>query len=200
MFLLFASSLFVAFIHKASAQTNLAPFFMSDLGGGKTLVTIALPANTFDHNLYYLSTNQSITINNIQNLGSGSGNNNSDITANFANGTTISLTKGVTTSTGNSVTTAALPSGMQYTGITSLDLENHNGNYNPVVTFTVYTPPTNSTSVTPVNSVVIPSDARGNVQIIMESSSDLVNWIPSLSGTYGSTYTNRFFRVRAVAQ
>lgn len=53
---------------------------------------------------------------------------------------------------------------------------------------------------TPNTGVVIPSDATGPVQIILESSSDLVNWIPSLPGTYGSTYTNRFFRVRAVAQ
>jgi hypothetical protein len=28
----------------------------------------------------------------------------------------------------------------------------------------------------------------------------LVNWIPSQAGTYGSTYSNRFFRVRALAQ
>ena len=67
-------------------------------------------------------------------------------------------------------------------------------------TFTVLTPSTNSVSITPINSVVIPSDATGNVQIILESSSDLVNWIPSQAGTYGSTYSNRFFRVRALAQ
>ena len=53
---------------------------------------------------------------------------------------------------------------------------------------------------TPNTGVVIPSDATGPVQIILESSSDLLDWVPSLPGTYGSTYTNRFFRVRAVAQ
>jgi hypothetical protein len=52
---------------------------------------------------------------------------------------------------------------------------------------------------TPNTGVVIPSDATGPVQIILESSSDLLNWVSSLPGTYGSTYTNRFFRVRAVA-
>lgn len=88
-----------------------------------------------------------------------------------------------------------------FTGATSMSVINLSGSYYPVVaSVTILTPVTNSISVTPVNSVVIPSDATGNVQIILESSSDLVNWIPSLPGTYGSTYSNRFFRVRAVAQ
>jgi hypothetical protein len=76
------------------------------------------------------------------------------------------------------------------------------GAFPSVLTFTLHTPApnTNTISYVPENSVVIPTSATGNVQIILESSSDLVNWIPSLPGAYGSTYTNRFFRVRAVAQ
>jgi hypothetical protein len=53
----------------------------------------------------------------------------------------------------------------------------------------------------PADCVVIPTSATGNVQIILESSSDLVNWTAAMPGTYGvSSATNRFFRVRAVAQ
>jgi len=49
----------------------------------------------------------------------------------------------------------------------------------------------------PNTGVVIPADAGGPVNIILESSVDLINWIPADPGTYGTTTTNRFFRVRA---
>jgi hypothetical protein len=53
----------------------------------------------------------------------------------------------------------------------------------------------------PADAVVIPASATGNVQIILESSSDLVNWTSANPGIYGpSSATNRFFRVRAVVQ
>lgn len=87
-----------------------------------------------------------------------------------------------------------------FTGLEKIQLISSAATYSSYATFTILTPSTNCESFTPVNSVVIPSDATGNVQIILESSSDLVNWIPSQAGTYGSTYTNRFFRVRALAQ
>jgi len=50
---------------------------------------------------------------------------------------------------------------------------------------------------TPNTGVVIPADSSGPVNIILESSVDLINWIPANPGTYGTTTTNRFFRVRA---
>jgi hypothetical protein len=51
----------------------------------------------------------------------------------------------------------------------------------------------------PADAIVIPASATGNVQIILESSPDLVNWTAASPGTYGaSAGTNRFFRVRAV--
>lgn len=53
-------------------------------------------------------------------------------------------------------------------------------------------------SYTPSAGVVIPSDATGPVNIIMESSADMVNWTMANPGTYGSSATNRFFRVRAI--
>jgi hypothetical protein len=52
----------------------------------------------------------------------------------------------------------------------------------------------------PSTAVVIPADAAGPVQIVLESSQDLVNWVPALPGTYGASTTNRFFRVRAILQ
>ena len=51
----------------------------------------------------------------------------------------------------------------------------------------------------PADAIVIPASATGNVQIILESSMDLLNWTAASPGTYGaSSATNRFFRVRAV--
>jgi len=49
----------------------------------------------------------------------------------------------------------------------------------------------------PSTAVVIPADSGGPVNIILESSVDLVNWTAALPGTYGTSTTNRFFRVRA---
>jgi len=54
--------------------------------------------------------------------------------------------------------------------------------------------------VRPSTSVVIPADASGPVNIIMESSVDLITWTPALPGIYGSTTQKRFFRVRAEKQ
>ncbi|MEO8351716.1 MAG: hypothetical protein ABI680_08290, partial [Chthoniobacteraceae bacterium] len=50
----------------------------------------------------------------------------------------------------------------------------------------------------PSNAVVIPADATDPVNIILESSIDLVTWTPALPGAYGGSTARRFFRVRAV--
>jgi len=52
-------------------------------------------------------------------------------------------------------------------------------------------------SFIPSGAVVIPADSGGPVNIILESSTDLITWTPALAGTYGTSTTNRFFRVRA---
>jgi hypothetical protein len=52
----------------------------------------------------------------------------------------------------------------------------------------------------PSNSVVIPSDANGNVRVVLESSVDMVNWTEALPGTYGASTAKRFFRIRVVNQ
>ena len=55
-------------------------------------------------------------------------------------------------------------------------------------------------TTTPSNSVVIPTDATGPVNVILESSTDLVTWTQANPGTYGASTAKRFFRVRAVNQ
>lgn len=50
----------------------------------------------------------------------------------------------------------------------------------------------------PSNAVVIPADSAGPVTILLESSVDLITWNSAQPGTYGTSTTNRFFRVRSV--
>lgn len=52
--------------------------------------------------------------------------------------------------------------------------------------------------MTPSGSVVIPSDRHGPVQIKLECSSDMVNWIDALPGTYETGASNRFFRIKGL--
>lgn len=50
------------------------------------------------------------------------------------------------------------------------------------------------------HAVVIPEDASGPVEIIMESSTDMITWTRANPGTYGASTEKRFFRLRAVQQ
>jgi hypothetical protein len=53
-------------------------------------------------------------------------------------------------------------------------------------------------NVIPANAVVIPEDAGGQYQVILESSTDLLNWAVTNPGTYGGSTPKRFFRTRIV--
>ena len=53
---------------------------------------------------------------------------------------------------------------------------------------------------TPSSAVVIPDDLGAPVKIILESSTDLITWVPAEPGTYGTSTQKRFFRVRAERQ
>jgi hypothetical protein len=143
---------------------------------------------------YALATNQIVTLNNMGYATGGVGQ-YANVYFEYSNAIV-----NVYISNSGTSPNPALP--ITFTGLTSICLTNvANNPSSPVsATFTILTPSTNTAIYTPANSVVIPSDATGNVQIILQSSSDLVNWVPSLPGTYGSSYTNRFFRVVAVAQ
>jgi hypothetical protein len=53
-------------------------------------------------------------------------------------------------------------------------------------------------TITPQNAAVIPADAGGNYNVILESSTDLITWTAATPGTYSSTTQKRFFRTRIV--
>ena len=86
-----------------------------------------------------------------------------------------------------------------FTGLTSLTAKA--GSAQVICpTFKIMTPAAVNvvSNYVPADAIVIPASATGNVQIILESSPDLVNWTAASPGTYGaSAGTNRFFRVRA---
>jgi len=69
-----------------------------------------------------------------------------------------------------------------------------------IVTYRLLDNIDSSTTTTPTSAVVIPTDATGPVNVILESSTDLVTWTAANPGTYGASTTKRFFRVRAVNQ
>ena len=86
-----------------------------------------------------------------------------------------------------------------FSGLTNLSLQA--GNTTLYANFQITTPASATviSNYIPADAIVIPASASGNVQIILESSPDLVNWSGASPGTYGvSAGTNRFFRVRAV--
>ena len=50
----------------------------------------------------------------------------------------------------------------------------------------------------PSNAVVIPESLSGTVSVILESSTDLITWSAASPGSYTSSTSKRFFRVRAI--
>ena len=152
-------------------------------------VTLAVNAQN-PSSAYNLSTNQIVKI--------------ISITAQPAllnlNPLTINLfhSSGVSVSTTNTGT---------FTGLTNISvsaaftISGQNLNVYPgLVTVEILTPCTANviSNYVPADAIVIPASATGNVQIILESSPDLVNWTAASPGTYGAAAgTNRFFRVRA---
>ena len=47
-------------------------------------------------------------------------------------------------------------------------------------------------------SVVVPANATGDVDVLLEQSTDMITWTQCLPGTYNASTQKRFFRVRAV--
>jgi hypothetical protein len=52
----------------------------------------------------------------------------------------------------------------------------------------------------PLNAVVIPENTSGTFVVILESSTDMITWLPAVPGQYGSDTSRRFFRTRIVRQ
>lgn len=99
-------------------------------------------------------------------------------------------------------TTSTTDPALFFTGLSKVTLTTGYSlqTYSSSITLTVLTPSSANviSNYVPANAIVIPSSVAGNVQIILESSPDLVNWTAADPGTYGaSAGTNRFFRVRA---
>jgi len=102
-----------------------------------------------------------------------------------------------------------LGSGQIFTGLTNISVFlQYSGGLPPpspplqpgAATFQITTPTCANvvSNYVPADAIVIPASATGSVQIILESSPDLVNWTAANPGTYGaSAGTNRFFGVRA---
>lgn len=67
-----------------------------------------------------------------------------------------------------------------------------------VVNFHVYL--ANQNLVEPSSAVVIPTETKGTVEIILESSQDMITWTAATPGSYSSDSLSRFFRVRAIAK
>lgn len=97
------------------------------------------------------------------------------------------------------VSRLALQYYVPYTGLTNVHVDVWGTAAEVTLSITTPTPTTTVVSnYVPADAIVIPASATGNVQIILESSPDLVNWTAASPGTYGaSAGTNRFFRVRA---
>jgi hypothetical protein len=122
------------------------------------------------------------------------------ISGNLPDGTGINIYQSTNHSTPQAIQNPPLP--QVITGLTNINLINSSYPYFPSwVTIEIKTPACENvvSNYIPADAIVIPSSATGNVQIILESSPDLVNWTAANPGTYGaSSATNRFFRVRAV--
>lgn len=52
----------------------------------------------------------------------------------------------------------------------------------------------------PLNAVVIPENTSGTFVVILESSTDMITWLPAVPGQYGSDTSRRFFRTRIARQ
>ena len=61
-----------------------------------------------------------------------------------------------------------------------------------------FTPRASTPNSTPSNVAVIPNDANGQFEVILESSVDLVTWNVANPGTFGGDTPRRFFRTRIV--
>jgi hypothetical protein len=152
----------------------------------QTTQIVTLPVgNQIPSTSYALSTNQVVTI--VNSVAQSAAYNNGNFTIYIAHSSGVSLVATNGTFTGlTNITVYAGGGGIPYLpGLATISIQT------PCATTVI-------SNYVPADAIVIPASATGNVQIILESSSDLVNWTAASPGTYGaSSATNRFFRVRA---
>lgn len=70
--------------------------------------------------------------------------------------------------------------------------------YAALSTFKITRAASAANAMVPSTAVVIPNDAEGQFEVILESSIDMVTWTPAMPGTYAGNNPNRFFRTRIV--
>ena len=85
-----------------------------------------------------------------------------------------------------------------YTGLTGLRFYAYNANQAGVLTLKITRGGDDENPAIPSNVAVIPNDADGQFEVILESSVDLVTWTPANPGTFGGDTPRRFFRTRIV--
>ena len=94
---------------------------------------------------------------------------------------------------------ALIPTGLTFLGPASLGVISAGGPHEIAMVNLKITRIVETNSI-PTNTVVIPTDATGPVNIILEQSEDLMNWTAANPGSYGASTPKRFFRVRAEKQ
>ena len=160
--------------------------------------TITLTATNGQATSFNCSTNQIITVNSFigNSQGGGTPFGPGSATFSYTNGHKTTIWANAYGLIINGSPSAVFNGSAMFTGVTNILVSADSDVV--ALTFTVTTPTAQSSI--PANTIVIPTDATGPVLVVLESSADLVNWTSALPGIYGNTYSNRFFRVRAIAQ
>jgi hypothetical protein len=184
------------FAWQASVIALFIIFCCSDKGTAQTVQSVTLYTNTSAP-----SVNLPVQANQIVSLTGYDWISQPTLSGNMADGTLINLTPFNHFPNGGPIVSSQLP--QTFTGLTNITLDPSGlgGGNTSWATFQITTPTSANviSNYVPADAIVIPASATGNVQIILESSTDLVNWTAANPGTYGaSSATNRFFRVRAV--
>lgn len=152
-------------------------------------LTATAPTGTSATNQIVIQTNQTAQILHLRDL---SGQGQVTIIKDNAN---LTYTESRISSAGNNLPIVSGPATIL---VTAIQPSSFGGNDNILCTISVaQTTQIATNQFIPNTGVVIPADSGGPVTIVLESSVDLINWIPADPGTYGTSTTNRFFRVRA---
>ena len=72
--------------------------------------------------------------------------------------------------------------------------------FETICEYEITTTTTSNSSIQSISNtaVVVPSNAVGDVDVLLEQSNDMITWTQCLPGTYNASTQKRFFRVRAV--
>ena len=83
-----------------------------------------------------------------------------------------------------------------FTGVREIELSVSSTAPKPAVATFKITKSESDLGVVASNVAVIPNDANGQFEVVLESSVDLVTWTPANPGTFGGDTPRRFFRTR----